>query len=281
MKIIDCIQGSDEWWQARKGRPTASEFDRIGFGERHFDSAELAKYEVHLESLGSPAKLKTNRVLGAFVEISKANLKTFGDLPKTFQELQVMSNAVRYSTTRTELLNRNAKRELSEGAQTYAAELAAETLGWAKTEFKGSPDIERGNQLESMARSYLAFELGQDISEVGICLSDCERYAASPDGLTVETIPVELKCPDQHTQIKYLMNGGGLPPQYKAQVHGQMIVTGAPYAWFCAYVGDSRIPNILEKVERDDYTEELKADVEEFCDRLEAIKDEFLTTQAA
>lgn len=29
MKIIDCVQGSPEWWDARRGIPTSSEFARI------------------------------------------------------------------------------------------------------------------------------------------------------------------------------------------------------------------------------------------------------------
>ena len=29
MKIIDCVQGSDEWYQARCGIPTSSNFDKI------------------------------------------------------------------------------------------------------------------------------------------------------------------------------------------------------------------------------------------------------------
>ena len=29
MKILDCVQGSDEWFRARLGMPTASQFDRI------------------------------------------------------------------------------------------------------------------------------------------------------------------------------------------------------------------------------------------------------------
>lgn len=29
MREIECIQGSPEWWEARRGVPTASEFDRI------------------------------------------------------------------------------------------------------------------------------------------------------------------------------------------------------------------------------------------------------------
>lgn len=207
VKILDCIQGSDEWWQARRGIPTASNFDRF-----------------------------TQTVSG------------------------------KLSTAKG---NKNA---LSQGALTYCDELIAESVGWAKDEFKGSPDIERGHELEAQARKFLAFEIGADIEEVGICLSDCGRYAASPDGLLERAIPVELKCPDYHTQVGYLRQGGGLPPKYKAQVHGQLVVTGAPYAYFCAYTVNPKLRNILVKVERDEYTENLAETVREFCDRLEAIK---------
>lgn len=205
MKILNVVQGSNEWWDARKGRPTASEFKRF------------------TTPSGKLSKAKT------------------GD-------------------------------GLSQGATTYASELLAENFGWIKSEFSGSPDIERGLQLENMARNFLAFEVGEKVKEVGICISDCGRYAASPDGMIIGGIPIELKCPDMHTQIRYLMNGGGIPSDYLAQVHGQMVVTGAPFAWFCSYVADARIPNILIRVERDTYTESLKGAVEEFCDRLEAIR---------
>ncbi len=215
MKIVKCVQGSDAWWQARRGRPTSSEFGRF--------TAAVS-----------------------------------GDLSRS-----------------------KDKKGLSQGALTYASEKLAESVGWAKDEFKGSPDIERGHQLEDMARNFLAFELGEDVEEVGICLSECERYAASPDGLIGGAIPIELKCPDFHTQIRRHLDGGGLPSDYKAQVHGQMIVTGAPYAWFCSYVVNAQIPNLLIKVERDSYTENLKKSVMEFCDRLEVLKTEVFGKEAA
>lgn len=205
MKILTMPQGQQEWWDARKGIPTASAFDKFTTPTGALSSAKS------------------------------------GD-------------------------------GLSQGATTYASTLIAESLGWVKDDFKGSPDIERGHQLESMARNYLAFEIGEEIPEVGFCLSDCGRYGGSPDGLIDGRIPIELKCPDLHTQVRYHLDGGGLPAAYKAQVHGQMIVTGAPYAWFCAYVADARVPNILLKVERDEYTEKLKRSVEQFCDRLDELK---------
>jgi hypothetical protein len=211
MEIIKCNQGSDAWWKARRGRPTASEFSRF--------------------------------------------INTSGGL----------------STARAKGDN-----GLSVGAKTYAAEKIAEGLGWTKAEFAGSPDIERGHQLESMARSFLAFELGKDVEEVGICISDCGRYAASPDGMIGGTVPIEVKCPDLHTQVRRMLDGGGLPAEYKAQVHGQMIVTGAPYSWFCSYVVDTRVPNILIKVERDEYTTKLEESIKDFCDRLEILKGEAL-----
>ncbi len=96
MEIINVIQGSPEWWAARAGVPTASEFGRIS----------------------TPATGK-----------------------------------------------------LAAGRTSYQAELVAEGLGWRKTEFRGSPDIERGHALEAEARSWAALAIGEDIEEVGFCLA--------------------------------------------------------------------------------------------------------------
>ena len=210
MKILDHVQGSSEWWAARAGVPTASEFGRI-----------ITPVE------GKRAKWDS-----------------------------------------------------------YLAEKVAEAVGWRKVEFRGSPDIERGKMLEAEARRWLAFELGEDIEECGFCVSDCGRYGASPDGLIYEPcenlpacIPVELKCPDLHTLIKWRM-AGGLPSEHKCQVHGEMWVTGADHCWFAAYADHEAIANLLVKVERDDFTEKLGAEVEAFCDRLAELKTELIDDPA-
>lgn len=184
----------------------------------------------------------------------------------------------RFVNERGELRRPRAKssnQPLSDGGMTYIAELIAESIGWQKSEFLGSPDIERGHQLEDRARKFLAFEIDDDIEEVGFCLSDDERYGASPDGMTSEGVPVELKCPDYHTQVKYLMAQNGTPAvpfEYVAQVHGHMLVTGADACYFCAFTMHPKLAPILLKVERNEITERLAESVAEFCDVLDEVR---------
>jgi hypothetical protein len=204
MKRIECVQGSPEWWAARAGRPTASNFGRIV----------------------TPAQGK----------------------PAAAQD-------------------------------SYIAELVAETVGWRKDEFAGSPDIERGVRMEGEARRFLAMQLGQDIEEVGFLVSPCGRYGGSPDGLTGDGIPIELKCPRLDTLIGYHMSGV-LPPNYKCQVHGQMILAGSDHSWFMAYADNESIDHFLLRVERDDFTEKLASELDAFCDRLDEAKRKYITDPA-
>lgn len=204
MKRLDMPQGSPEWWKARAGRPTGSEFGRI-----------------LTPKTGKPAAAQDG----------------------------------------------------------YINELIAESMGWRKREFSGSPDIERGHLLEDEARQFLALEIGEDIEEIGFALSECGRYGCSPDGITKSGVPVELKCPDTHTVVGYI-RGTELPSEYKCQVHGHMILTGSGHAWFCAYPDyfnideeyRNRFHPFVIKVERDDFTEKLESELEAFCDRLDEEK---------
>lgn len=205
--------------------------------------------------------------------------------PEWFEKrskIPTASEFSRFATNDGELRkgrNKDAPFGLAEGALTYLSEKLAERVaeGWAKSSFKGSPDIERGHELEHKARKFLAFEIGQDIDEVGICISDCGRFASSPDGLIGGLVPVELKAPDFHTAIRYQIEGGGVPDEYIVQCHGHLVVTGAPHMWFCAYTVNTRIPNILVRVERDQVTERLAKSVATFCDYLDEAESKFLT----
>jgi len=196
MKIIECIQGSPEWWKARAGIPTASEFSRIV----------------------TPVKWKP-----------------------------------------------------AEATEKYRNDKLAEIIGWRKTEFSGSPDIERGNRMEAEVRRWLAMEIGERINEVGFCLSDCGRYGTSPDGLTDAGIPVELKCPADNTYFGWKRDykaTGAMPAEHLPQVHGHMLVTGAPFCWFCFYPENERINPVAIRIERDEKTERLGEIVSAFCDLL-------------
>jgi len=164
-----------------------------------------------------------------------------------------------------------AKGEIAKGGDTYAAELVAESIGWYKSEFKGSPDTERGNRLEKEALRWLRMHHGIATRQVGFLLSDCGRYGCSPDAIAEDGCPVEVKAPDVHTFIKWHI-AGGLPDDHKAQCHGEIILTGADKCYFVAYADHEQLDNWLIVVERDEFTAKLEKHLERFCEELEAMQ---------
>jgi hypothetical protein len=167
-----------------------------------------------------------------------------------------------------------AKAQYAAGADEYAADLLADTLGVYRSE-AGGEDIERGHRLEDEARRWTRLQLGQPIRQVGFILSDCGRYGYSPDGILADGRPLEIKAPNVKTIIGWKLKGG-LPPEHAPQVHGAMFVTGAPSAVFVAYSDHPAIENMLVEVERSEFTEKLGACVLQFCDRLDQIRREIL-----
>lgn len=126
-----------------------------------------------------------------------------------------------------------------------------------------------GTKTEDEARAYYSLTTGRDVDQVGFVLSDCGRFGCSPDGLVWEPGEaghlldrgLELKCPIRKTQIRYLREGG-LPAEYKCQVHGGMIVTGAARWDFLSYCPG--LPPLLLTVRRDAFTDALSGTLEEF-----------------
>ncbi len=202
MKIVKCIQGSDEWWEYHRGRPTASSFDRI-------------------------------------------------ITPK--------------------------KGDLSSQSEDYIAELVAQRL---LPGLKVAPEnyISRamldGIQLEPEARNWYQLERDIHVEQVGICLTDCGRFGASPDAL----IPkiggggheggLELKCPTPKVHVGYLVKGI-LPDEYRCQVHGELWVTGLPWFDFVSYCPG--LPPFIVRVTPDAFTAKMGLVLEQFYKNFETV----------
>ena len=266
MTVIDEPQGSPGWWAARRGIPTASEFKRFAKEDGTL-RREQGSFEVKIpvdEARDALALMSSQGV-------ADSRFACESDFKEAERQL---ADIGRKKYVR---LSREDERGLSEGAMGYIAELIAEGIGWQRDEFRGSPDIERGNILEGEARRFLNFETGQEFHETGFCLSDCGRFGSSPDGIADDGTPCELKAPDHHTMIKYLSNGAGVPDDYLTQVHGHLVVTGAPFCWFLAYSLHPQLRPILVKVERNETTERLAESVAEFCDHLENTRKKVLS----
>lgn len=208
MIILDqFVQGSPEWYEIRKGRPTASKFSSIM-------------------------------------------------TPK--------------------------KEDYAAAAGTYMDRLLAELLGWEDT-FKGTPDTERGNRLEKEAIRWLQFSENLKGKDVAFCLSDCQRYGASPDWLLDDGSPTEVKAPDLHTFSGWWRDykaTGFVPNDHKCQCHGEMIVTGADRCIFIAYPDHEALPKLRIDVRRDAFTAKLQDYVNRFCDEFEKHRKNILGEEA-
>jgi len=191
MKIIECKQGTPEWFAARVGKVTASVMDRI-----------------ITPKTGKPSAQQHGLICEMLAD------ESMGGAP---DGVEFMSRA-----------------------------------------------MEHGVTVEPEARRWYAFDADADVEQVGLCVSDCGRFGCSPDGLVGEDGGLELKCPLAKTHIGYIL-AGGLPDDYKAQVHGSLIVTGRSWWDFVSYCYG--LPAFKVRVVRDDFTAALEAELLAFWPR--------------
>jgi len=127
--------------------------------------------------------------------------------------------------------------------------------------------MEQGNLREEEAIPWYEFTTGRRVDRVGFVTTDDGRIGCSPDGLFAEGGGIEVKCPDLHTHVGYLLEGE-LPEHYRAQVQGTMLVTGAEEWTFLSYA--PKLPPLVLTVNRDEKAiDALTQALEQFNERLE------------
>lgn len=131
----------------------------------------------------------------------------------------------------------------------YINQLIAELLTGETTEIKVTEWMQRGTELEPIAREFYELASGNNVDEVGFCKHDTLECGVSPDGLIGDDGGLEIKCPAPATHIAYL-RGGVLPTKYKQQVMGCMWVTGRQWWDFVSY--HESMPALIVRVSRDD-----------------------------
>lgn len=200
MRIVNVIQGSEEWDELRRGVPTASNFSRII----------------------TPVK-----------------------------------------------------GQLSASWKTYAIELIAQEL---RAVVPPPPTfwMEHGTENEPYAIAAYEQIEGVKTQQVGfVWPDDHTHYGCSPDRLVGEDGLLEVKCPKPETVIGYHVEGV-LPDGYKPQVMGQLLITGREWCDFMAY--HPELSPFILRVERDeDYMINMSMALADFCERLEALKDDLIT----
>jgi putative phage-type endonuclease len=116
----------------------------------------------------------------------------------------------------------------------YALELATQYLLIEPEPSYKNDAMQRGNDLEPIARQNYAERKLQAVEEISMFLSDCGNFGASPDGLLGEEGLIEIKCPLATTHAKYLIDNK-LPTDYVAQVQGLLWVSGRKWCDFVSF----------------------------------------------
>lgn len=157
----------------------------------------------------------------------------------------------------------------------YVVKCVCERLTGEIVEGFRDAGMDRGIDVEPFGLMAYEATTGRLIQPAGfIPHPEIERCGGSPDGLVGDDGGIELKCPDKtHVHLDTLLRAR-MPPEYRPQVQGYMMVTGRSWWDFVSY--DPRLPSHLElyveRIQRDEeYIAKLRTEVIRFineCDEM-------------
>jgi len=149
----------------------------------------------------------------------------------------------------------------------YAAELIAERLTGRRAEGFTSAAMQRGTDLEPIARDAYSFLTGHAVTETGFVPHPViEMTGASPDGLIADDGLVEIKCCGAARHIAVL-KGDPAEDRYVKQMLWQMACTARQWCDLAYYNPDLPVELQLKviRVNRDDaQITAMEAEIREF-----------------
>jgi hypothetical protein len=222
-RFVECEQGSDEWMSARAGICTASRFaDAVSTVGGLTDQQKLFVKLVREDKIDEKAAA------------ASAGYKA---VPRS----SIIAKALAGEDTA----------QPSDTAKRYAADLAIERVSGKPF---GIPPktwlLDRGHEMERLARMAYEETHTSFVTEAGICLLDAAPFGYSSDGLVNDEGLIEIKAPMWQT---------GDVSEYIHQIMGGLWITGREYVDFIMYVPD------LAPVGKDLYVKRIYRD-EEFID---------------
>jgi putative phage-type endonuclease len=132
----------------------------------------------------------------------------------------------------------------SASRKNYQMQLLCERLTGRKEDGFRSAAMQRGTDLEPIARSAYEVDKGVMVQECGfVPCPMIEMAGASPDGLVGDDGLVEIKCPNTAQHVEFLRTGK-IDSGYELQMLFQMMCTGRKYCDFVSF--DDRMPEELQ-----------------------------------
>lgn len=131
--------------------------------------------------------------------------------------------------------------------------------------WNGNQHTERGKEMEAQVRDLYEATSDLPVRQVGFIRRG--DIGASPDSLVGDDGLLEIKTALPHIQIERLLSGQ-LPNEHKAQVQGQLLVSGRKWCDFRSYWPG--LPELRVRVYRDlPYLSALNAALQQFNRELE------------
>lgn len=159
----------------------------------------------------------------------------------------------------------------------YMMELLCQRLTGTREEGFSSAAMQRGTDLEPVARSAYEIDKGVMVVETGLIAHPrITGFAASPDGLVGADGMLEIKCPLTATHIA-VMQSGKHDAQYEWQMLSQMACADRDWVDFVSF--DDRLPSELQYVcyrfERDfSRIRTMESAIVEFLEELDELEQE-------
>jgi exodeoxyribonuclease (lambda-induced) len=135
----------------------------------------------------------------------------------------------------------------------YAADIAIERISGIPY---GEPPktwlLDRGHELEDLARIAYEARAGFLVEETGVVLTDDRKFGYSTDGMPEDGL-IEIKCPIDSIKIATMWRTGDVS-EYMHQMQGGMWITGRKWCDFIMFVPD------LASVGKDLYVKRIHRD---------------------
>mgnify|MGYP001594826206 FL=1 len=209
MKFIEVAQGSEYWLKLRSGKITAS---------------CVADAISMIGSLDERQQQYVDFVRGGALPKDAAVMAGFKAPPSAASVARVLAGGQAGVPSDT--------------AHRYAADLAIEQIsGQPHGEPPRAWVLERGHEMEERARMLYEARTRAFVTESGICISDCEGFAYSSDGLVNDDGLIEVKAPIDSLKIAAMWRTGDVS-EYLHQMQTGMWLTGRAWCDFLMFVPD-------------------------------------------
>ena len=168
--------------------------------------------------------------------------------------------------------------------QNYMMQLLCERLTGKREEGFTSAAMQRGTDLEPIARSAYEFNAGVMTVETGLIIHPrIDGFGASPDGLAGADGLLEIKCPNTSAHIAVIQSGKR-DAQYEWQMLAQMACSGREWVDFVSF--DDPLPEELQYVcfryHRDEARiREMESEVKAFLEELAELEADMRGRMAA